>query len=404
MQPVGGLLVVVVALAALPRAAASISREAVQDLASSARRAGVRGRLPDAGSPLLVKSSGRNHSMLMHVSKHFAGRAGRTRGEELEEWIDSGHAVAGELGKDALAKRLEPISKDSYNAMLHEVTASPSRFIGTSGNAESAKLVKRHFSQLGFAVRDQSVDTLATVLARYPQGNGTLLSRNTAAPGNIVGFMEGTDLKHELVVYAAHYDSVNWEDTQGPAPGVDDNGSGLASVLMAAEALAAQRKVKPLRRSVAFVAFQAEEVGLLGSTAFVKGPVANGDYGKVVAALIADEVVYPGRPDVDRKAIFETVGKAPENLAIVDTLAHMASSEKGVAGFEVNYHGFGSDHIPFLDAGYPAVLLIERDNSYHADTWGHSARDTFEHADPDFGAAMTRLATSVILTLASPKS
>jgi len=68
----------------------------------------------------------------------------------------------------------------------------------------------------------------------------------------------------------------------------------------------------------------------------------------------------------------------------------------------VNYAGFGSDHISLLDAGVPAVLLIERDNMYHADHFGHSARDTFDHVDAAFGAAVTRLAARALAALANP--
>merc|ERR1719311_774454 len=142
-------------------------------------------------------------------------------------------------------------------------------------------------------------------------------------------------------------------------------------MLLAAEAVAAQAKLSPPRRSVVLVAFQAEEEGLWGSKWFVQDALAQGRYGKLDAVL-------------------------------VDTLAHSAKDDQDLSGFEVNYHGFGSDHIAFLDAGFPAVLLIERDNEYVADSWGHSSKDNFTHVDFSFGAAMTRLATRAFLTLASP--
>merc|ERR1719213_1214403 len=99
---------------------------------------------------------------------------------------------------------------------------------------------------------------------------------------------------------------------------------------------------------------------------------------------------------------------------MVDTLAHFASLKNstsrfagdgivdGTHNFLVNYNGFGSDHMSFLDRGIPAVLLIERDDTYHSDTFGHSQDDTFEHVDVEFGASMTRLATRVVATLAWP--
>lgn len=334
-------------------------------------------------------------------ASHFTSRAAQKGDEQLEAWEDSGLAVSTTLKKETVDDVAASISKDSFDGMLHKVSSPSSRFVADKGNLEAAEFIRGHLADLGFDVHNAQVAAALEQQTKYSTTEKTF-----QAPGNIVGFLQGTDLKDELVIFGAHFDSVNWEDTSAKAPGVDDNGSGAAAVLLAAEAVKKQHEKKPLRRSVAFVAFQAEEEGLLGSKEFVSGPIAQGEYGKPVAVVIADEVAYGGRPnhaDQVRKAIFETKGKNDANTAIVDTLAHAAKSEDVIKGFEVNYHGFGSDHISFLDAGYPAVLLIEHDDEYHADTWGHSARDTFEHVDTEFGAAMTRLATRAVLALASPK-
>merc|ERR1719198_687915 len=225
-------------------------------------------------------------------------------------------------------------------------------------------------------------------------------TEENAQLSNIVGYKEGTDLAHETILVGAHYDSVNWKSgTDTAAPGVDDNASGLAAVLLVAKALGKMN----LRRSVLVVAFNAEEEGLLGSKQFVKEGMK--DYPAISAALIADEVAFPGRPGkTERKAIFETSGKNEANRAIVDTMAHNAKDELGeLAGFEVNYHGFGSDHMSFLNAGIPAVLLIERDDEWHADAVGHSSSDTFEGLSMDFGATMSRLLTRSAVHLAHPE-
>merc|ERR1719156_287513 len=92
-------------------------------------------------------------------------------------------------------------------------------------------------------------------------------TEQNAQLSNIVGYKEGTDLAHETILIGAHYDSVNWKSgTDVAAPGIDDNASGLAAVLLLAKALA---KIET-RRNIALVAFNAEEEGLLGSKHFVK--------------------------------------------------------------------------------------------------------------------------------------
>merc|ERR1719191_2433919 len=140
---------------------------------------------------------------------------------------------------------------------------------------------------------------------------GALFEKN----GNIAGFKKGTDpaLSKETIVIGAHYDSVNWRENlptgMKNAPGIDDNGSGTAALLLIADAL----KDMTAKHSILLVAFNAEEEGLLGSKAFVPEVIKSGEYGTIKAALIADEIAFPGRKEkgFDRKAIFETSDKVP---------------------------------------------------------------------------------------------
>lgn len=89
---------------------------------------------------------------------------------------------------------------------------------------------------------------------------------------NVVGLLEGSDLKDETILITAHYDH------DGPAfnlgamfPGADDNGSGTVGVVALAHAFV-QAGVKP-RRSILFAIFAAEERGLLGSYAYAQHPL-----------------------------------------------------------------------------------------------------------------------------------
>jgi Zn-dependent M28 family amino/carboxypeptidase len=309
-----------------------------------------------------------------------------------------------------------PITAEVYGKELHDLVDNRfSRFVGQDGNFATAAYLKKQFKELGLKVSEEQV--LDSRIDEHANGK--------EVHTNVVGFLKGTDLAHEVVLLGAHYDSVNWEDTADKAPGVDDNGSGSALMLAVARALTKSKKFHP-RRSVMFVAFNAEEEGLVGSDHFAKmfstsfldsgKPPGVKKYGDLKAVFIADEVAWPGSGKEQRQAIFETSGQTDELNSMVDTLAKMAmlkNATSSVAGdglgdgrqsFVVNYHGFGSDHMSFLDAGIPAVLLIERDDDYHAQEWGHSARDTFEHVDMSYGASMTRLALRAVAAFAAPAS
>lgn len=94
---------------------------------------------------------------------------------------------------------------------------------------------------------------------------------------NVLGYMEGTDKKDELVVITAHYDHVGINKT-GTGDrinnGADDDGSGTVSVMSIAKAFAqAKKEGKGPRRSILFMTVTGEEKGLLGSEYYSEHPV-----------------------------------------------------------------------------------------------------------------------------------
>ncbi|MFC3198666.1 M28 family peptidase [Parapedobacter deserti] len=90
---------------------------------------------------------------------------------------------------------------------------------------------------------------------------------------NVLGYLEGTDLKDELLVIMAHYDH-DGKQNGTIFFGADDNGSGTTGVLVLARAFAkAKAAGHGPRRSILFIAVTAEEKGLLGSNYYSQHPV-----------------------------------------------------------------------------------------------------------------------------------
>ncbi|WP_051359918.1 M28 family peptidase [Adhaeribacter aquaticus] len=97
--------------------------------------------------------------------------------------------------------------------------------------------------------------------------------RTPAPTENVLGYLEGTDKKEELIVITAHYDHVGKEGNK-IFNGADDDGSGTVAVLEMAEAFAkAKKEGFGPRRSILFMTVTAEEKGLLGSEYYVNHPV-----------------------------------------------------------------------------------------------------------------------------------
>jgi hypothetical protein len=115
--------------------------------------------------------------------------------------------------------------------------------------------------------------TIANKTEYHPEGVGS----------NVVAWLPGADpvLKQETIVIGAHLDHLGMNDQL--MPGANDNASGVAVLLGAAEALASSGI--PLKRSVVFVLFGAEEQGVKGSEFYVAHPFIPNDKVKAVINL-----------------------------------------------------------------------------------------------------------------------
>ncbi|MBS1505342.1 MAG: M28 family peptidase [Bacteroidetes bacterium] len=119
---------------------------------------------------------------------------------------------------------------------------------------------------------------------------------------NILGYLEGSDKKDELIVVSAHFDHIgvhNGEDKVNN--GADDDGSGTVSVMQLAKAFAqAKKEGHGPRRSILFMTVTGEEEGLFGSEYYVTHPVF--PLANTVADLNIDMVgrrdpQHAGKPD-----------------------------------------------------------------------------------------------------------
>ena len=135
-----------------------------------------------------------------------------------------------------------------------------------------------------------------------------------ATSSNVAGMLEGNDpaLKNEVVVVGAHYDHLGMggpnsgslqPDTVAVHNGADDNGSGTVGLLELAQQVASKRG--DLKRSMLFIAFTGEEMGLLGSAYFVNNPT-----------IALDRVVTMANMDMigrltNRKLIVYGTGTSP---------------------------------------------------------------------------------------------
>ena len=270
--------------------------------------------------------------------------------------------------------------------------AREGRGTGTAGNDSAATWIAARYRELGIApgVPGYLQDfTASSAIAAHAGGTG-------AGPGlptrNVVAMIPGADpaLRGQWLVLGAHFDHLG-RSTSGAADpqagdairnGADDNASGTAAVLELARML----RRRPLRRSVLFVHFSGEELGLLGSQHFVAHSPVPLD--SVQAMLNFDMV---GRLTNDKLLVYG-VATAAELPAIV-----AGANARGKPPLDVSAigDGFGpSDHSSFYARNIPVLHFF---TNVHEDY--HKATDDVAKLNAEGEARVIDLAWRVVREL-----
>ena len=261
---------------------------------------------------------------------------------------------------------------------------------------------------------------------------------------NIVAVLPGTTEKDHYILVTGHYDSVAriWkpytgdeqtvaeavrqgideaeerrllrilprEREQGPldmeataaqtiAPGVTDDGSGTAAVLELARVMSAYQ----FDKTIVFVAFAAEEVGLSGSQVYAAQAKKDGMQIEAVLNndIIGSDVSGNGRSITNVVRVFSA---GPDDSAQRELARYTKLiAERYVPSMQVEmvFRGDrflrGGDHRPFVEAGFPAVRLTSASEYFDNQ---HTVTDTFAHTSVPYATRVIRMNAAVLASLA----
>ena len=237
------------------------------------------------------------------------------------------------------------------------------RMTGSPGADSAAAYLARRFSQVGLQPAAGGWFQSFTIGREAPVSrqtqSGALLGKN------VIGILPGSDpvLRNQTVVLGAHYDhlgrggfgSLDPDSTGQVHNGADDNASGAAALIQVAARLAAS----PPARTVVFIAFSGEELGLLGSAHYVKDPIY-----PLASTLAMVNLDMVGRLRNGRLIVYGA-RSAKEFPALLDSL-------NWYAGFDLKAQGDGygpSDHSSFYAAKRPVLhLFTDLHEDYHRTT------------------------------------
>jgi hypothetical protein len=305
---------------------------------------------------------------MLHVSREYAGRLLKAAGEpdlaSLQRTLDARLGTSTSSPGDPPQPPLSKGGSNSQHSALstqHSALSTQHSALSTHHSALSGQhsALSTHHSSL---ITHHSPHDLKGLVARGDPG----LVRRQVPTRNVIGMLPGNGpLADEFIVIGAHYDHLGKVLPRRPSSsqpverqpeihnGADDNASGTAGVIELARAFGSRRTDG---RSLLFIAFSAEEMGLLGSDWFVDHPTIPLD--RVVAMLNMDMI---GRLRDNRLEVFG-IQTASEFEDILNRQAELLGFQLKASG-----GGFGpSDHTSFYKKKIPALhFFTGLHNDYH---------------------------------------
>jgi aminopeptidase YwaD len=211
---------------------------------------------------------------------------------------------------------------------------------------------------------------------------------------NVLGLLEGDGSSEEIIVVGAHHDhlgkvprSAGGTDNKPVIHnGADDNASGTSGVLEMARAFAAGPRP---HRNILFMTFDGEELGLLGSSHFVKHPTVALD--KVRAMINLDMI---GRVSQDHLAIFG-VPSAKEFRDVVRRAAEAVGLEYEAPGTDAGFFS-SSDQFSFYRQGIPVLFAFTGVHKQY-----HQPEDDWELIDGEGAVKLLQMMYTVTHELAN---
>jgi Zn-dependent M28 family amino/carboxypeptidase len=247
------------------------------------------------------------------------------------------------------------------------------RFSGSKGCTDAAAFIKKEFEKAGL---------------KALSGNDGFYMPVTSTWGNVVGAIQGKTKPNEVIIFSAHYDHIGTVSTN-PYPlfynnkkilkdsifnGANDNASGVAAIISLANYYS---KMTNIERTLIFVAFGGEELGLLGSQNFSRRVVPDS-----IKAVINIDMI--GRKQFSN--VFLTGSNYSNLYELLNRRLYKTDPQTYKKQFirkEKAYENLfqRSDNFPFASKGIPAHTLMTTSD---ADIYYHSVNDEFNTLDYSF--------------------
>ena len=278
----------------------------------------------------------------------------------------------------SVTKMVAEVSEPSIRDMIINLSNFKTRYYKSETGIKSSEFIRDTWAALAKNRNDVKVELYKH--KDYPQAS-------------IIMTITGSEKPEEIVVLGGHADSISGMFGTGRSPGADDNASGISTITETIRVLM-NNNFKP-KRTVQFMGYAAEEVGLLGSkdiaTAYAQKST------KVVGVIQFDMTLNKGTADKDIVMMTDFTNQAQNEFLgrLIDEYVKVP--------WGYSKCGYGcSDHASWTAKGYPASMPFESTMG-DINSKIHTAQDTLETAggDAKHAAKFAKLGTAFIVELAN---
>lgn len=283
------------------------------------------------------------------------------RGDRAKQAMAKSALVRYTLDNQATVGRWLPqVQEQRLYDTINHLSSYRNRYFASSHGRTSAQWIRDHWQSLATGRSDVTTELFTAC-------------GNCSTQPSVILTVRGWDLPDEVVVLGAHLDSINgstYADPNQLAPGADDDASGIATLTETLR-IALADGWQP-RRTVKFMGYAAEEVGLRGSNAIAQSFRASGV--NVVSVLQVDMTNYKSGAVTDMKLISDYSNTDLKNFFVTLFDAYLAP--RGLTRSTTACGYACSDHASWTNAGYPAAMMFEAGDPGGSFPYIHTPYDT----------------------------
>jgi hypothetical protein len=317
----------------------------------------------------------------------------------------------------AVKQIVDQVSEERISAIMKRLGEFGTRYVGSEQDSETRGIgAAQRWIEAQFKSYSPK---LQVSLDKFTVKKSQRLPKD-ADLANIVAVLPGTTDKDRYVIIGGHYDSIASKrgpgtprtDDEGPrsaadvepnAPGVADDASGTAAVMELARVMSQY----DFDKSIVFVAFAAEEIGLNGSKNYADEAKAKN---MVIEAMLNNDIIGTdvagnGSSANNRVRLFSEGPEDSPSRALAryvkETAERYLPSMTVDMIFRRDRFSRGGDHTSFVQDGYAAVRFTTPSENYANQ---HTATDTFASSSPAYTTRVAKMNAAALASLAlAPK-